>query len=125
MLAPSRRTAKNRGKALAILRPWGEAVLGPTKNLATSSLQLALSRVKPFPAAAAEFPPSKSSGLGGLRCSNVGAPTTLGLRRMAGHSIDPTLSCYFFLALGLVFSSTTACAAASREIGTRNGDALT
>jgi hypothetical protein len=31
---------------------------------------------------------------------------------------------YFFFPFAL-FSSTTACAAASREIGTRNGDALT
>jgi len=32
---------------------------------------------------------------------------------------------YFFLPFAFFFSSTTACAAANREIGTRKGDALT
>ena len=32
---------------------------------------------------------------------------------------------YFFLPFAAFFDSTTACAAAKREIGTRNGEALT
>ena len=37
----------------------------------------------------------------------------------------PDLKYYFRFVLAAAFSSITACAAASREMGTRNGDALT
>jgi hypothetical protein len=42
------------------------------------------------------------------------------------RSAQPARYYYFFLLFAaLLFSSTTACAAANREIGTRNGEALT
>lgn len=48
-------------------------------------------------------------------------------RRMTSSFTSDLADCYFFFFLAFAFclSSTTTCAAASRAIGTRNGEALT
>jgi hypothetical protein len=56
---------------------------------------------------------------------NVGAPTAAPTTNQSDRGLLHSTDAYFFFLFALFFSSTTACAAASLEIGTRNGDALT
>jgi hypothetical protein len=52
------------------------------------------------------------------------ARKTLRPKGLSYRLLNGVPAAYFFF-FALLFSSTTACAAARREIGTRNGDALT
>src|SRR6516165_4421264 len=66
--------------------------------------------------------PATQGTLHGTLAASCGYPTR-GLPRAPVSALD--LRRYLFLLFAAFFSSTTACAAASRAIGTRNGDALT